>query len=144
MVNVKVLQETDEKTYALVFDKGEGVIAGLEDFARRQGFTAGQFTAIGAFNRATLGFFDRERKDYRKIPIAEQVEVLSFLGNIALDDGEPKIHAPVVVGKVDGTAHGGHVLEAFVWPTQEVILVESPRHLRRHTDKDTGLPLITV
>jgi uncharacterized protein len=89
-----------------------------------------------------LGYFDRERKDYRKIPIAEQVEVLVLAGDIALQDSRPRVHAHVVIGKADGTAHGGHLLEAHVWPTLELILIESPRHLQRKLDEETGLPLI--
>ena len=89
-----------------------------------------------------LGYFDRDQKDYRKIPITEQVEVLSLLGDVALDNEQPKLHAHVVVGKSDGTAHGGHLLSAHVWPTLEVILTESPSHLRRRTDRESGLALI--
>jgi uncharacterized protein len=92
----------------------------------------------------TLGFFERDRKDYKRIMIDEQVKVLSLIGDIALEDDEPKVHAHVVVGKSDGSAHGGHLLEARVWPTLEVILVESPQHLRRKMDQETGLALIRL
>jgi predicted DNA-binding protein with PD1-like motif len=131
-------------TYAVVFDTGEEVIAGLTDFAKRQRLAAGSFTAIGGFSHATLGFFDIERKDYRQIPVGEQVEVLSLVGDVTLDRGEPKIHAHVVVGKADGTTRGGHVLSAHVRPTLEVIVVESPAHLRRTIDNETGLALIDL
>jgi predicted DNA-binding protein with PD1-like motif len=135
-------QQQGEKTFAVVFDKGDEFLAGILDFAKQHDLTAAQFTAIGAFSDVTLGYFDREKKDYKKIPVHEQVEVLSLVGNIALSHGEPKIHAHVVLGKSDGTAHGGHILEAHVWPTLEVIVIESPKHLRRRTDEETGLPLI--
>jgi predicted DNA-binding protein with PD1-like motif len=93
----------------------------------------------------TLGYFDWRRKDYQKIPLREQVEVLSLLGDVALDEkGGPKIHAHVVVGRSDGNAHGGHLLEAHVRPTLEVILVESPRHLQRRHDPESGLGLIRL
>jgi predicted DNA-binding protein with PD1-like motif len=62
---------------------------------------------------------------------------------VALADGEPKIHAHVVVGRRDGTALGGHLLDARVRPTLEVVLVETPATLRRTIDKTTGLPLLT-
>lgn len=141
-MRVQVLQAEGETTYAVVFDKGDEFASGMLEFAHAQRLDTARFTAIGAFSRATLGYFDRDRKDYRRIPIDEQVEVLSLVGNIALDNTEPKIHAHVVVGKADGTAHGGHILEAYVWPTLEVIVVESPRHLRRTTDPETGLALL--
>jgi len=92
-----------------------------------------------------LGYFDIEKKEYEKILVEEQVEVLSLVGTIApKDDGEPQVHAHVVLGRSDGTMKGGHLLEAHVRPTLEVILTESPEHLRRRTDEETGLPLIDL
>ena len=141
----KLINETGEKTWALIFDKGDEVIESLTAFAKEQRLDASHFTGIGAFEHTTLGYFDRALKDYKKIPMGEQVEVLSLVGDIALDEkGEPKIHAHVVLGKRDGTAHGGHLLEARVWPTLELIVVESPAHLRRKIDPETSLPLISL
>ena len=138
------LHEDGQKTWALIFDKGDEVIAQLTEFAKRERLGAAHFTAIGAFSEVMLGYFDRDRKDYRKIPVKEQVEVLSLAGDVALQDGAPKIHAHVVVGKSDGSAHGGHVLDARVWPTLELILTESPRRLARRSDPESGLALIDV
>lgn len=140
----KLLNQNGGKTYAVVFDTGDEVMAGLKAFAEEQGLDASHFTAIGAFSRATLGFFDLGRKEYRQIPIDEQVEVLSLVGDIALVDGEPEIHAHVVVGLADGAARGGHLLEAHVRPTLEVIVSEAPAYLRRTKDPETGLPLIDL
>jgi uncharacterized protein len=143
-VRTKLIYDGGEKTFAIVFDKGDEVVSGLVSFAKENNLSASHFTAIGAFENVTLGFFERERKDYEKITIDEQVEVLSLVGDIALDRDERKVHAHVVVGKKDGTAHGGHLLEAHVWPTLELILVESPQHLQRKVDKETGLALISL
>jgi uncharacterized protein len=140
----KLLHDQGEKTYALVLDPGDEVVSSLTGFARRRGLAASHLTAIGAFSQAVLGYFDRDRKDYRRIPITEQVEVLSLIGDVALKDGKPALHAHVVLGKADGTTVGGHLLEAQVWPTLEVILVESPAHLRRHHDPASGLALIDL
>ena len=92
----------------------------------------------------TLGYFDWEKKDYRKIPVHEQVEVLSLLGDVALKDDEPKVHAHVVVGRSDGSTRGGHLVKAHVRPTLEVILVESPEHLQKQIDPESGLALIRL
>jgi predicted DNA-binding protein with PD1-like motif len=136
--------EANERTFALIFDTEDEVISGLKAFAAAQGLAASHFTAIGAFKDALLGYFDWEKKEYEKIPIREQVEVLSLVGDVTLKDGKPSIHAHAVVGKRDGTAHGGHLLEAHVRPTLEVILTESPEHLTRHFDKESGLALIRL
>ena len=137
-----LLDSSGPRTWALIFDKGDEPVTGLTAFAKAQKLGGAHFTAIGAFSEATLGYFDRDAKTYLKIPIDEQVEVLSLIGDVALDRGEPKVHAHVVVGRADGEARGGHLLDARVWPTLEVVLVESPRHLRRRHDPETGLALI--
>jgi uncharacterized protein len=133
-----------QKTFALIFNTGDRVMAGLKAFAREQNLAASHFTAIGAFKNVTLGYFDWEKKDYLKIPVHEQVEVLSLVGDITINDGKPNIHAHVVLGKREGSTCGGHLLEAEVRPTLEVILTESPAHLERRLDKEAGLPLISL
>ena len=141
----KLLHEQDgQRTFALVFDKGDEVVEGLTNFAADGGVGAASLTAVGAFGGATLGYFDRDRKEYREIPVEEQVEVSSLLGDIALKDGEPQVHAHVVLGRSDGTTRGGHLLRANVWPTLEAVLVESPDHLQKRTDEETGLALIDI
>ena len=143
-MKAKLIHSGEPKTYALIFDKDDEVIAGLTSFAKQQSLGASHFTAIGAFSDLTLGYFNRDKKGYDKIPVNEQVEALSVMGDIALNKGEPKIHAHVVVGKRDGSTLGGHLVQAHVWPTLEVVLTESPRHLRRKTDEETGLALIEL
>jgi uncharacterized protein len=144
-MNAKLLHEDNGlKTFILVFDKGDEVRKGLLEFANTNRFADAHFTAIGAFSEVTVGFFDRQQKTYKEIPITEQVEVLSLSGNIARADGKPRLHAHVVVGKADGTAHGGHFMGGRVWPTLEMILSELPVHLRRTHDEDSGLALINL
>ena len=138
-------EEGAQKTFVLVFDTGDEAVLGLTEFARERGLDAAGFTAIGAFGAATLGYFDLDEKEYRKIPVREQVEVLSLEGNIArTGDGEPQVHAHAVLGRSDGTTRGGHLLEGRVRPTLEVVLTETPAHLRRAMDQETGLPLIDI
>ena len=140
----QLIHQDAQRTYALIFDKGDEFISEITRFAKEQKLDASHFTAIGAFRSAVLGFFDRDRKDYKRISVDTQVEVLSLVGDIAAKNGAPKTHAHVVLGKDDGAAIGGHILEAHVWPTLEVVLTESPSHLCRRTDEETGLALIDI
>jgi predicted DNA-binding protein with PD1-like motif len=133
-----------QKTFALVFKTGDQAMSGLKAFAEQRHLAASHFTAIGAFKDATLGYFDWEKKDYVKILVHEQVEVLSLVGDITISEGKPNIHAHVVLGKRDGSTCGGHLIEAEVRPTLEVILAESPAHLERRFDKEAGLALISL
>ncbi len=143
-MKAKVLHANGTRTIALVFETGEEPMQGLLDFAKRERLTSAHFTAIGAFEGVTLGYFDWSQKDYVRVVLREQVEVLSLVGDVALEGTVPKVHAHVVVGKRDGTAHGGHLLDARVRPTLEVILIQPPGHLRRRFDPQSKLALIDV
>lgn len=143
-MKAKVINEGPERTIALIFDKGDEVVALLQRFASEHNLSASRFSAIGAFESAVLGYFDWERKDYERIEVGEQVEVLSLNGDIALDGDQPKVHAHTVLGRRDGSTVGGHLLQARVRPTLEVLLVESPGYLRKKCDPETGLALIDI
>jgi predicted DNA-binding protein with PD1-like motif len=143
-MKIKVLNETPERTIAALFDPDEEVSAGLLQIAREQNLTAARLTGIGALSRVVLGYFDLQKREYREIEINEQVEVLSLLGNFALHGAEKKVHAHIVVGKSDGTAHRGHLLKGWVRPTLELVIVESPSFLARKIHEATGLPLIAI
>jgi predicted DNA-binding protein with PD1-like motif len=143
-MNYKLLNGIDNSTYALVFDSGDEVTEILKTFANEHSLKAARFTGIGAFSKVELGFFDFATKDYKRIPLNEQVEVLSIMGDVALYGDESRVHAHVVVGKENGMAMGGHLLKAIVHPTLELIIEETPGYLQRRIDKETGLPLIEI
>ncbi len=140
----QLINNDQQKTFAVILESGEEVMEKIMEFAQEQKISASQFTAIGAFSNTIVGFFDFSIKDYKKIPFKEQMEVLTLNGDITLFKGEYKIHAHVVLGKKDGSAHGGHLLKATVHPTLEIILNESPAYLRREMDKESGLALIKI
>lgn len=140
----KLLDE-HPKTYAVIFDAGDELAAGLKQFATEQKMSSSSFKAIGAFSSVRLGWFNWTTKKYETaVALDEQVELLSLIGDIAEKDGQPQVHAHVVIGRSDGTAHGGHLLEAKVRPTCEVILMESPRHLEKQIDPELGIALIRI
>lgn len=134
-----------ERTHVLVLDPDEEAFASISKFAAEKGLAGASLTALGAFSRATVGWFDLPAKSYRKIPVAEQCEVLSAIGDIALDDkGKPSLHVHVVLGLSDGTTRGGHLIEGIVRPTLEVTVIEAPTHLRRKKRPELGLALIDL
>ncbi|NRQ38664.1 DNA-binding protein [Nonomuraea sp. NN258] len=145
-MRAKQLSVDEEQTYAVVFDQGEEVVAGLTSWAAATGIRAARLTGIGGFGHVMLGFFDPAVMDYRRIPVEEQCEVLALVGDFAMsEDAEgPQLHAHVVVGLSDGAARGGHLLSGEVWPTLEVLVTQSPRYLLRRHDPHTGLALIDL
>ena len=130
-------------TFVLVFETGDELATGLSEFAKERGLSGATFTAIGGLSSARLAWFNWESKSYEpSVTLDEQVELLSFIGNIALKDGEPVVHAHAVVGKKDGTAHGGHLLKARIRPTCELVLTVSTMPLHKFVDPESGLALI--
>jgi predicted DNA-binding protein with PD1-like motif len=125
----------------VVCDPGEEIVSTLTRVVDEERIEAASFTAIGGFREAVLGFFELEKGEYKRIPIREQVEVLSLIGNIAATDGKLRIHAHAVLGKSDGSACGGHLLEGYVRPTLELVLVRTPAVLARQLDPRFGIPL---
>lgn len=137
-----LFEENQLKTFVLVFDKNDDVVPLLLQFAEDNRLRGARLSGIGGFQRARVGYFDRDTRQYEPIDINEQVELLSLVGNFARKDGKPALHAHVVLGKRDGSAHGGHLLEGRVWPTMEIMVVETPGQLQRTIDQVTGLPLL--
>ena len=145
-MRTKLLDDQDGlRTWAVILETGDEAMACLGRFARDEAVTGAKLTAIGAFRRAVLGYFDWESKAYEDIPVDEQVEVASLNGDIGVDeDGAPALHIHVVLGRRDGSAVAGHFKSGEVRPTLEVIVTETPRSLRRVADAETGLTLIRV
>ena len=140
-----VAENAGERTFVLVLDPDEEAFATISRFAKQEGLSAASLTAIGAFASATVGWFDLAQKSYREIPVAERCEVLSAIGDVALDDkGKPSLHVHVVLGLSDGSTRGGHLLAGIVRPTLEVTLIEMPAHLRRKQRPDYGIALIDL
>jgi predicted DNA-binding protein with PD1-like motif len=130
------------KEYAVIFGKEDEAFSGLHAFAEKYHVTSAHFTAIGAVSGATLGWFDPQRKMYKKIPIDGQHEVIGMSGDIALYQGKPVVHTHMVVGASDGTTRAGHVLVAYVAPTLEVMVIVDPIAMHKRFDPETDLTLI--
>jgi uncharacterized protein len=132
------------KTFILVFRTGDELAEGLAKFAEDQKLSAASFKAVGALSSVRLAWLSWEKKKYEpSVTLDEQLELLSLIGDVALLNGKPVVHAHAVVARKDGTAHGGHLMEARVRPTCEVVLTESPAHLQKFPDPESGIALIS-
>jgi uncharacterized protein len=142
-MKVRLLSENGGvKSYAIILAKGDEVMSGLTDFARQNKVASASFTAIGAFSHATVAWFDDGRKEFRLIPIKQQAELTSMIGNITLSGEQAVAHAHVSVASSDGTVRGGHLIDAYVFPTLEVFMTVYPTALHKQLDDATGLKLI--
>ncbi|HEY6310034.1 MAG TPA: PPC domain-containing DNA-binding protein [Streptosporangiaceae bacterium] len=143
-MKAKVVEDADVVTYVAVCDPGDEAVSALTQFARSEQLEASQVTAVGGFERATVGWFDRAARQFRRIPVDEQCEVLSLIGDVAEGQDGPVVHVHVVLGLSDGTTRGGHLLEGRVFPTLEVVVTETPARLRKVLRPDIGLALIDL
>jgi predicted DNA-binding protein with PD1-like motif len=140
-----VSDQPGAQVHVVVLDSGEEAFEALTNFARASKIAAASLTAIGAFERATVGWFDFATKSYRKIEIDQQCEVLSAIGDVAIgDDGKASLHIHIVLGLSDGSTRGGHLLEGKVRPTLEAVVTEVPAKLRRKKQADLGIALIDI
>jgi predicted DNA-binding protein with PD1-like motif len=140
----RLVDETyGRRTFVVALEIGEEVVSTITGFAQQVSLGSSSMTGIGAFQHVRLGWLDWERSGFRENVIDEQVELLSLIGNIAeSEQGTPALHAHVVVARYDATTRGGHLVEAIVRPTLELVIVESPEHLQRRHDEKTGLVLL--
>ncbi len=139
-----VAQSPFGRSYAVVFDMGDDVLEELRRFLVTERLSAAKLCGIGGFRRATLGYYDMEQKRYLPIEVDEQVEVLSFIGNVASYQAQPRLHAHCVVGHRDGRTNGGHLLAGIVRPTLELMVEEIAAGLQRTDRPEIGIPLLSL
>lgn len=129
--------------FVLMFEEGDEVVLGLENFAKKHKLSGGQITGVGSFADVIIGRFDWKNKRYKKtVEIRQQVQVLSLTGDIAHDKGRPRIVCHVVVAKPDGSVYGGHLMHAHVRPLLEVVVMEASQFYQRRYDHESGLALL--
>lgn len=142
-MQAKLVKDTpEEKVYAVIFSKGDEVLSGLTDLAIQHKIEDAHFTAIGAVSGGTLAWLDLPKKIYHRIPVTEQVEVLSLVGDVATFNGKPIVHMHAVLGKPNGSTIGGHVFELSVNPTLEVFMTVNTIPLRKKPDESSGMKVI--
>jgi uncharacterized protein len=135
----------ETRVWIVVLDEGEEAKTSLLDFAKAEGIENASFVALGAFSHATIAYFEWQKKTYKDIPVDEQVEVITLIGDIVPDEkGNASLHAHTVLGRSDGSTRGGHLQAGHVRPTLEVTVTEMPGHLTRRKHPELGLALIEM
>jgi uncharacterized protein len=144
-MKVKLISESNGvRNYAVIFAKGDEVLSGINEFATKYQVTSARFTAIGALEGATIAWFDLKKKMYKLNPINEQVELASLIGDIGVSNASPAVHSHIMIGLADGTARGGHLIEAHVNPTVELFVTVFPTPLEKKLDPKTDLKLFEL
>ncbi|MDP6525934.1 MAG: DNA-binding protein [Kiritimatiellia bacterium] len=102
----------------------------------------GRVEALGAVQKARVGFYNQETRTYEFHELDRSLEIASLVGNVSLKDGKPFVHAHVTLTDETGKAWGGHLAPGTVVFACEFILeaFDGPA-FKRGPDEETGLPL---
>lgn len=145
MLARKITSKTD---CILRLSRGEDIIPAIITFCKKENIRSGSFRAIGAVENADVGYYDLASKQYGSKKYSEAMEVASMTGNIALVDGEPFVHAHVVLSGIsagtENTTIGGHLFGAIVAVTLEVHLEAFSEPIERIMDETIGLKLLNL
>jgi hypothetical protein len=144
-VKVKLIgQSGSVKTYALIFSPGDEVLSGLAEFALNYGVKSAHFTGIGDARTSKFGWYDKSKKLFLVNRLDTFAEITSLVGDISMIGNNPSVHAHINLATSDGIVHGGHLLEAFVEPTLEVIVTVEPFELDKRLDPEYGINIIDL
>ena len=125
-------------------EKGDEVIACLTNFAKDEQIKLAKFFGIGAVSSITVGFYQLPKKTYVWREFIEELEVTSLLGNIAILDSEPFIHAHINVSDKNFNVYGGHLKKAIVGATLEVVVELIDGEVERKFSDEIGLNLLNL
>jgi predicted DNA-binding protein with PD1-like motif len=145
MGRARVQLRRSGSSYLIRLDRGEQALRILREFANHHRLGFAVVRAIGTFERATLGYHGVADKTYQEKVFEEPLELLNLSGNIARgEDGSTIVHAHVTVSRADYTTLGGHLVEATVGPTLEVVVKAMPISVHRRHDSETALRLLEL
>ena len=120
------------------------ILSELEKVCSQYNIKLGKISGIGAVNRATIGFFEPAIKKYHPTEINDDHEITSLSGNITSMNNEVYLHVHINLANSENNTFGGHLNEAFVSATCEVIIEEFEGEVSRFFDETGGLNLLDV
>ena len=127
------------------FETGDDILERLNDLVHKQQVSAGSFTALGAVERATVGYFTGNG-NYSNTSLPGPLEIVSCVGNVSLKEGAPFVHAHITLSDKEGKAYGGHLMSGcIVGATFELTLHSySSMRLQRKFNALTKLFLLDI
>lgn len=124
---------------------GEDLLDEITGVCRAAGINLGRIEALGAVQKARLGYYNQTSREYEFLELDRHIEIANLVGNVSLAGGEPMVHAHVTLSDDEGRAYGGHLVQGTVIFACEFIIQElDGEALHRGPDKQTGLPLWTL
>jgi hypothetical protein len=131
-----------DKVYMGRLDKDDDLVNELTKIVQEKNITTGIIKVIGAVQNAKIGFYNQETHEYEYKTFDREMEIVSCLGNISLLDGEPFVHAHIVLADEDGSCYGGHLAEGTtVFASEFYIQPLKGEKLERKYEESTQLTL---
>lgn len=133
-----------KQVHYIRLEKGEDILHELKKYCENKKITSGIIMGIGAVERANIGFFNIQKKEYISNAYDFNAEIVNCTGNIAInnDTNEVIVHLHITIADVDGETYGGHVQEDTpISVTGEFTILETQDKIVRKIDKRTGLHL---
>ncbi len=127
--------------FVVRIDKGEEIVAQVLELAKREHIALASVQALGAVNRFTAGVFDTQKKQFAGHTFEGCFEIVSLTGTLTTMDGKPYCHLHMSAGDEQGHVFGGHLNEAFVSATCEMVVLPMAGQVERAFDEETGLNL---
>lgn len=130
--------------YVLRLDKGEEIVEVLKQFCIDNGITLGSVSGIGAVNRAKIGLFETQTKEYKSTVLEGAYEITGLTGNISTMNGEVYLHFHINLSDANFNTFGGHLNFAYISATCEIIVDTIDGNVDRRFDEDIGLNIFNI
>ena len=127
--------------YVIRQDRGEEIVAKHKEVAQKEGIKLAYLKGIGAVGKVTAGVFDTKEKEFKGHTWEGDLEVVSIGGNINTMNGETYAHFHISIADEEGHVYGGHLTEAVISGTGEMVLTEIKGNVDREYDEEIGLNL---
>lgn len=119
---------------------GKDLIKSIGAFCGETAVSMATFSAIGAVTSVTLGAYDQKQQVYVTWSQEAPFEIASCTGNVSLKDGNPMVHAHIVLADMHGKTLGGHLFSDTILFAGEIDLLElTGEPMKRAFDPVTGL-----
>lgn len=131
-----------ESKFVVRLDRGEEIIATLQQFCEEQKIKLATVSGIGAVEKAVLGFFDTQTKEYHSRELPGGFELVSLTGNISTMDGKTYLHLHANLADTDQNSFGGHLSSAVVSATCEIVIERIEGTVEREFSDEIGLNVL--
>ena len=132
---------TFDDTLVIRLDPGEEICRSLLEIAEKENLELAEIEGLGAVNKFTTGVFDVKEKVFKPNTFEGSYEITSLHGTITRKDDKPYLHVHMCAGNDTGAVFGGHLSEAYISATAEIIIRKINGHVGREFDEVTGLNL---